>query len=204
MDATENWWAEGLVFENCNCQLLCSGHLSYKNLCDHERCLFHWSIHIHDGQYGPVPLRDLNVFVAMDAPQHMITGGWTQAVYIDDSADEAQHKAIERIIKGNVGGPLAVLARFVSNRLETRSADIKFLDDDRRKAMRIDGLLETSVEPIVGADKNGVVRLDNVHNQVHAPSQVMALGMTRFSDRGIVLETDGTHGVYSNFSWQGP
>ena len=46
------WRAEGLLFENCNCALLCRAHLSYKNLCDFERCLFHWGIRFEDGTYG--------------------------------------------------------------------------------------------------------------------------------------------------------
>ena len=43
------WRAEGLLFENCNCALLCRAHLSYKNLCDSERCLFQWGIRFEDG-----------------------------------------------------------------------------------------------------------------------------------------------------------
>ena len=58
------WRAEGLLFENCNCALLCRAHLSYKNLCDSERCLFQWGIRFEDGAYGEVPLGGLSVFIA--------------------------------------------------------------------------------------------------------------------------------------------
>ena len=42
---------------------------------------------------------------------------------------------------------------------------------------------------------------ENIFNQIHAPSQVIAAGSTTYDDGTIVLKTDKTHGLYSNFSW---
>lgn len=51
----KKWWAKGLLFENCNCQVVCPGHVSFKQLCTHERCLGHWSIHIEEGNSTTSP-----------------------------------------------------------------------------------------------------------------------------------------------------
>jgi hypothetical protein len=42
--AIPQWWARGTLFENCNCHLLCRGHISWKLPCDYERCLGFWAI----------------------------------------------------------------------------------------------------------------------------------------------------------------
>jgi hypothetical protein len=43
--------------------------------------------------------------------------------------------------------------------------------------------------------------LGNVFNQIHAPTQVLALGRTRCTDARLPFSTDDTHALYSRFSW---
>lgn len=204
MGDVQAWRAEGLLFENCNCALLCRAHLSYKNLCDFERCLFHWGIRFEDGAYGDVPLGGLSVFIIGDAPRMMIDGGWTEAIYIDAAAEPAQRQALETILTGKAGGPWKILAGFVARWLETRYVPIAFADQGKRKSMSIEGILATSVEAIRSDDGEGEVRFENLHNKIHAPSQVIATGSTSFADQGLSLDTEGTHAIYSRFSWRGP
>ncbi|MEK7879745.1 MAG: DUF1326 domain-containing protein [candidate division NC10 bacterium] len=204
MAAAERWWAKGLLFENCNCQLLCPAHLSFKQRCEHERCVGHWAIHIDQGSSGTLALDGLNAFIINNSPQLMISGEWTQAIYIDQRAGQAERGALERIFTGQAGGSWAVLARFVSTRLPTRFVPIHFKDEGRRKAMWIDDCLETAVEAIKSADPAQEAILANVFNQIHASTQVLALGATRFADRGLALATSGTHALYSRFAWAGP
>ena len=45
-----SWWAKGLVFENCNCQLVCPGHIHFDQVCTHERCKGYWAIVFEDGE----------------------------------------------------------------------------------------------------------------------------------------------------------
>lgn len=108
------WWAKGLLFENCSCQLVCPGHMSFKQLCTCERCVGHWAVHIEEGRYSDVVLDGQNVVILYDTPQHMITGGWTEVFYVDERSDDAQRKALETIFSGEAGGPWEVLARFVA------------------------------------------------------------------------------------------
>ena len=204
MADADHWQARGLLFENCNCQLLCPAHLSFKQRCQHERCLGYWAIHIAEGRYGALPLDGLNAVILSEAPPLMISGGWTQAIYLDERASEPQREALERILTGRAGGPWAVLAGFVSTRLETRCLPIRFEDGGRCKRMWIEGCLKTTVEAIKGADPAQEAVLENVFNQIHARTQVLALGTTRYADRGLSLSTTGSHALYSQFSWTGP
>ncbi|MBI5443000.1 MAG: DUF1326 domain-containing protein [Deltaproteobacteria bacterium] len=198
------WNAAGLLFENCTCQILCPGHMSFRQNCTYERCVGHWSIHFEKGRYGEIPLGGLNAVIVFDSPQQMFAGGWVQGMYLDENAGADQRKALETILTGEAGGPWAVLARFVGRRLETRYVPIALEDDGRIKRVRIEGILESSVEALRGNDKEREVLLENLFNQIHAPTQVVARGSTTMNDGPLSMATEATHGLYSRFSWQGP
>src|SRR5574341_370125 len=135
MKGVQAWWAKGLLFENCNCRLLCHCHVAFKQAADEERCIGPWAIHIEDGAYGAVPLDGQNIFVMGDSPRLMIKGGWTQAIYLDERASPAQREALETILTGQAGGGIAKLAALVGNRLPTQAVPIRFEDHGRRKSM---------------------------------------------------------------------
>ena len=50
---------------------------------------------------------------------------------------------MEQILTGEVGGPWAILNKFVAERIETRVVDIEFSDDGHQKRLLIEGLLDS-------------------------------------------------------------
>jgi len=196
------WRANGLLFENCNCQLVCPGHMSFRQLCTHERCIGAWAIHIEEGRHGDVALDGLDVVIFWDSPQHMIAGGWTELFFVGEQAGQSQREALETIFSGKAGGPWEVLARFVAKRLPTRYVPLRFEDAGRQKRMVAGGLFEMVVEAIRGKDKAREVLLENAFNQIHAPTQVLALGRSRLSVPEFSFEMEGSHALYSRFSWE--
>ena len=196
----DNWWAKGLLFENCSCQLVCPGHFSFKQLCTHKRCLGHWAIHIDQGQFGEVVLADFNVVIVFDAPQRMYDGDWTQKFYIDERADVSQRAAIETILSGKGGGPWEILSQFISNQLATRFVPIEFEDKGREKRMWITDFFHTTVKAIRA--KDGEVMLSNMFNQIHDSTQVLARGKTDDTGDEFRFSLDRSHGTYSQFSWK--
>ena len=196
------WCAKGLLFENCNCQLVCPGHLHFSQLCTHERCLGYWAMRVDEGQFGEVPLAGVKALVAFDSPQLMISGNWTEVVIVDEHASPDQRKAIEALLTGRAGGPWEVLAKFVGRRLDTRYLPIEFSEDAGTKKARIPGLLETAITEIRGRDRSKPVLFENIFNQIHAPRQVLATGSTAYDDGVIRIHTDKTHGLHSRFEWR--
>lgn len=197
-----SWWAKGLLFENCNCQLVCPGHMHFNQLCTHERCLGYWAIRVDEGEFEQVPLAGLKALIAFDSPQHMISGEWTEVVIIDDAASPEQRDAIERILTGRSGGPWEKLAQFVARWLETRYLPIEFSEEAGTKKARIAGLLETAISQIRGRDRSKPVLFKNIFNQIHAPTQVLATGSTTYDDGVIRINTTKTHGLHSQFEWR--
>ncbi len=198
---TTPWRARGLLFENCSCQIVCPGHMHFDQLCTHERCIGYWAIRIDEGRYGDVVLDGLCAVIAFDSPQRMISGNWTEVVIIDASASGPQRHALEQVLTGRAGGPWAVLARFVGRWLDTRYLPIELSEDGAAKRARIPGLFDTEVGPIRGRDRSKPVTFENIFNQIHAPSQVIATGSATYDDGVIVMKNEKTHGLYSQFEW---
>ncbi len=201
MGANPKWWAKRLLFENCNCQVVCPGHVHFDQLCTYDRCLGYWAVRFDEGEFAGVALGGVNAVVVYSTPQHMISGDWTEAILIDDGASAAQREKIEAILSGAAGGPWEVLARFVARRLETRYLPIGIEDHGKTKRVVIDGLLESTIEAIRGRDKAGPVTFENMFNQIHPPSQVIARGGARYDDGEISIRNDRSHALYSNFAW---
>lgn len=201
MSKSPRWWAKGLLFENCNCQLVCPGHVHFDQLCTYDPCVGYWAIHFAEGDFDDVSLGGFNALVVYSSPQQMISGDWTEGLFIDERASAAQREKIEAILTGTAGGPWAVLARFVGCRLETQFVPIRIEDKGRVKQVVIDGVLESSIEALRGRDKEKTVTFENMFNQVHAPSQVIASGRTRFKGKEISINIEKSHALYSNFDW---
>ena len=196
------WWAKGLIFENCSCQLVCPGHMHFDQLCTHERCLGYWAIRIEAGEFGAVSLAGLRAVIAFDAPQHMISGDWTEVLLIDQEASAEQRAALETILTGRAGGPWEKLAGFVGKWLETRYPAIEFTEDEVSKSVTIPEMLKSVVTQIRGRDRSKPVLFENIFNQIHAATQVLATGSTGYDDGVIRMKTSKTHGLFSNFEWR--
>ncbi len=196
------WHARGLLFENCTCTIVCPGHIHFEQPCTHDRCLGFWAIRFDEGTFGDVPLAGVKAVISFDAPKRMIDGDWTEVIIIDQAATEAQRQAVESILIGRAGGPWAVLSRFVGRWLDTKVAAIEIDDEETTKKARIVGLFEGIVTAIRGRDRSKPVTFENIFNQIHPPSQVIAQGSSAYDDGVLRYRNTGSHGLYSRFEWR--
>ncbi len=203
-----DWWAEGLLFENCNCTAVCPGHIHFSQKCTHEVCHGFWAIRFEGGRVsrggggaGRVDLAGVDVVVVYETPQVMVDGGWKQAIIVSDRATAAQRRAVEEILTGMRGGPWEILARFVGDAMPTRIAPIRIEEAPGRKSVTVRGVLEGAVEAIRGRNRAEPVTFENIYNQIHDTRQVIARGSTRYDDGEIVIANEGTHGLWSRFRW---
>ncbi len=196
------WWAQGLLFENCSCHLLCPAHVSFKERCDGNRCVGLWAVHIAEGRFGALVIDGLNVAVLYESGAVMSEGNWRQRLYIDKRADGAQRDALESIFSGTAGGPWEILGQLVSTRVATTFTPIHFEATDRIKRMTVPGVFDTTVQAIRGRDDQKAV-LTNLFNVIHGVVHVLSRGTTRCHDDTFDFTTQKTHGLYSDFSWTG-
>ncbi len=59
----------------------------------------------------------------------------------------------------------------------------------------------SSVTAIRGRDRDRPVSFENIFNQIHAPTQVIASGDSEYDDGVISFRNEGTHGLWSDFHW---
>ncbi len=198
-----DWWAEGLLFENCNCTAVCPGHIHFSQKCTHEVCRGFWAIRFEAGRVDGTDLAGVGVVVVYETPQVMVDGGWRQRIIVSDGVAPDQRRAVEEIISGKLGGPWGVLARFVGDALPTRTAALRIEDGPERKRVTAAGLLEGAVEAIRGRNRGDPVTFANIYNKIHDSTQVIARGSTRYDDGEIVIDNSDTHGLWSRFRWTG-
>lgn len=203
MTRQTDWWAKGLLFENCNCQLVCPGHFHFTQLCTYDRCLGYWGIHFREGDFGGEPFGDLNTIIVFDMPQRMSDGNWILTTYIDERASEQQQIAIERIISGEANGPWRILAQFVKERKPSQRAKIRFDDTGREKTLTAGDFFRSTIGWLKGRDKQCEVNLVNSFNQIHDSTQTLNMGSTDYTDAPYDIHTKDTHSICSQFSWAG-
>jgi len=196
------WSAKGLLFENCNCDGVCPGHIHFSNKCSHDRCIGYWAIQIHSGFFGEIDLSGLQCVVAFDSPQKMISGQWKEVIIVDKKASQEQLFALESILDGSAGGPWEILDRFVKDRLPTKQLSIEILQEDNFKTLKVDSVMESTITPLTGSNKDVPVTIENMFNQIHGPSQIVARGETNYTDGVITIDTSETHALISKFSWE--
>ena len=71
------------------------------------------------------------------------------------------------------------------------------------RTVTIPGLLQGTVEAIRGRDRDEPVLFQNIYNQIHDSTQVIARGSTRYEGDVIRIDNSGTHGLWSSFRWTG-
>jgi hypothetical protein len=103
---------------------------------------------------------------------------------------------------GHAGGPWAKLAAFVATRQPTEFRAIAFEDEGPVKRASIVDRLKSVVTQIRGRDKSRPVLFENIFNQIHAPTQVIALGESEYDDGAVRFKTTGSHGLFSHFDWR--
>jgi len=198
------WWAKGLLFENCTCQLLCPAHVSFKQQCEGEYCFGYWGIRFEQGFFGGLELQTQNAAVLYRSPPAMFEGGWIFQLYLDDRVETEQQQLVERILSGEIGGPWKIINQFVAERLETQCTSIDFSDDGRKKTFQVNGVLDSTINTVENKTTGDAVTLNHLHNVVHSPVQYLAKGSSEITGPILDWASNQKHSLYSQFTWTGP
>jgi hypothetical protein len=196
-----NWWAKGLIFENCSCTLVCPGHMHFSQLCTHDRCKGYWALRFDEGAFDGVSLAGVRAVIVFDTPKRMIDGNWVQTIIIDESATSDQRRVLETMFTGRASGPWGKLAQFVGQRNPTEFRRIEFAEENGTRNVSIAERLKGFITNIKSRDKVNPVVFENIFNQIHGSRQILAMGDTEYADPAITIHNTASHGLVSNFDW---
>ncbi|MBH44799.1 MAG: hypothetical protein CMD88_05025 [Gammaproteobacteria bacterium] len=198
-------YLRGTYFESCTCETICPCLLLLDPTKGYCTALLGWNI--EKGHVGDVDVSGLNVAMYLHAPENLLKGGFTVALYVDNRASGSQEQALKEAWHGIHGGHLGVVASLTKGEkdgpreyLPTRSASIKYDVKSPHRHLVIQGVGENKMEQLGGAAGRPVV----VHDTPLAvappfPITVSRASKVTYKDHGIEHSYEGGNGLSSPF-----
>ncbi|MFT5099058.1 MAG: hypothetical protein ACI9HY_001174 [Planctomycetaceae bacterium] len=151
----DQWMIQATTFANCNCLINCGCQFNVPT--SHGFCNFVMAGHINQGNFNDTSLSGLNYASIFAYPGEIAEGNGKQLIVVDESANNDQRVALQKILSGQVGEPgsnhFSVFSSMCSELLETEYLPIEIeVDIAARKALlKVPGLIQSIGEPAINA-----------------------------------------------------
>lgn len=145
---------EGSLLESCSCHAPCPCWIGADP--DANFCQGFNAYHIDRGTVDGVDISGCNFVRVFDIPGNVrVPGSWRQIFVMDLQASATQMASILAAYTGDLGGPLADLARLVGETCGVERASIDYAVAQGSGTLKAGDLVDVSVTPYRGA--NGTV-----------------------------------------------
>jgi hypothetical protein len=162
VETAADWRLKGSVILACNCDYGCP--CNFNALPTHGHCEGGWTWHIEEGYFSDIRLGGLNFSMLADWPAAIHEGNGEALILIDERADERQRGAIERFLRGELGGPWAILVNTITTFHGPKIVPYEVSLAGDRSRVRAGEVLELATEPI----RNAVTKAE-VHPRAVLP-----------------------------------
>ena len=205
MTASEEWNLKGEYFENCNCEILCPCVLPVAPGAPTEgHCDVGLAFHIEEGDFNGVALAGLNFVVAAYTPETMGAGNWTTAIYVDERASEEQRHALDRILSGDIGGPMERWMALTSDFRGTKYCGITFESEGDKRRVVIPDVMDFNIQGIRAGSRREVMTLENTGHPVNSTLALARGTASTYSDHGMTWDNTGKNAHFAVFEWSWP
>jgi hypothetical protein len=140
------WTISGSYLASCSCNLICPCPVDGAPTSEDGQCRGFLVFSITDGSLDDTDLSGVNVALYNLFPSNLTAGNWKVGLVIDDGASDEQASALERIFKGEVGGPFGDMAPLFGEYLGTERDSVTYSDGDTPSAS-IGGSSEATFAP---------------------------------------------------------
>ena len=185
-----SWEIQGTFVESCSCEMLCPCWYGVQDLMKMDRgwCATPLLVRIESGNCDGVDVAGLDVIIGEFFPgPTLFDAGGTARLYFGPSSTPDQRAALEPVLHGERGGPMAVLAGLMERWLPTEVTGIEVVED---------GGTITATVPA-----HGGVRSIQLRNEAGRPMTMANVGFTD------ALEFEGSVAVLApsaGTSWSDP
>jgi len=145
------WRIAGSYAATCSCNLICPCPVDGTPTSSDNECRGFLVFSINDGNLDGTDLAGVNVALYNHFPANLTSGNWKVGLVIDEGASDEQAEALERIFKGEEGGPFGELSNFFGEFLGSERDSVSYSDGDRPSAS-VGSASEVSFEPLEGPD----------------------------------------------------
>ncbi|MGH7477953.1 MAG: DUF1326 domain-containing protein [Longimicrobiales bacterium] len=147
---------EAREVEACNCQLGCN--CQFEGWPNEGKCEFVLGLDVIEGSFGDTDLSGVRAVLAMQYPGAIHEGNGKVALFVDESASDAQAQAMAEILSGRAGGMPWEAMRETMARFEgPLRVPIELDPSPRRARIRAGDAVELSLAPLTnpktGAEK---------------------------------------------------
>jgi hypothetical protein len=144
--------------EVCTCMTYCPCTAGLEP--DGGICEFNWVFHIDRGTINGVDVGGLNLGFIGRLDGSPVDGTVRAAVFVDDTADDAQHDALLAAWTGQAGGPLADLAALVGEVVAVERVSIDFDVTQGSGSFRTGDVAKAEIAALRGASGNPTTLTD--------------------------------------------
>jgi hypothetical protein len=142
---------EGSLLESCSCRAPCPCWIGADP--DADSCQGFNAYHVDRGTIDGVDMTGCDFVRVFDIPGNvLVPKSWRQIFVIDAGASKAQVASILAAYKGDLGGPLADLARLVGQTCGVERASIDYAVAEGSGTFKAGDLVNVSVTPYRGAE----------------------------------------------------
>jgi hypothetical protein len=204
-----SWTVSGTYFEVCNCEAVCpcrwEGERRQGQPSTYETCDFALSWRIRAGRIGSLDLSGLSVMMAGTYSNHVKPRTpWRVILYVDDSADAAQQRALADIFLGRAGGTtLRNFAAGIGEIYAVRAARIALDHTKNREAMSAGSAVRAeafvSARTQRAAQTTGPVSCGIPGHD--RPGQELVVELFRVADPPFTWELRGRCGFAADFAY---
>src|SRR3954468_12533006 len=144
------WRISGTYLASCSCHLLCPCPVDDPPTSDDGQCHGIAVFQIADGNLDETDLSGVNLGLVNLFPSNLTSGSWKLGIVVADGASDEQASALERIVKGEVGGVFEQFAALTEEWLGMERAAVTFSDGDTPSGSIGDN--STTFEPLPGPE----------------------------------------------------
>ena len=141
----------GSYVATCSCNLICPCPVDGPPTSSDGQCHGFLVFSVKEGSLDDTDLSGVNVALYNLFPSNLTAGNWKVGLVIDEGASDEQASALERIFKGEVGGPFGDMAPLFGEFLGTERDSVTYSDGDSPSAS-IGSSSETTFEARQGPD----------------------------------------------------
>jgi hypothetical protein len=200
----DGWEVNGEIALNCSCDVFCPCDVSLGVARPtHGYCQAWLGVRVDDGHFKGVDLSGQAFALMLDIPGRMAEGGWTVALYVDESATEAQQAAFETIMSGQAGGTTGLLRLLVANFLGTKRVPVRYTVDGNVRSLQAGKAILAAIEPIGGVDPESHVTIQNSKYWMSSTITICKGLKSRVRDFGRVWDFEECSAQICDISWAG-
>jgi hypothetical protein len=145
------WRIAGSYVGSCSCNLICPCPVDGVPTGPDGECKGFLVFSVKEGNLDDVDVSGVDFALYNFFPTNLTAGNWKVGIVVDSGASDEQADAIERICKGEEGGPFGELSNFYGEYLGTERDTITFSNGDRPSAS-VGSASELAFEPLEGPD----------------------------------------------------